>query len=80
VNIIQLRTHVDLRNGRGGINKFFSEAEGYKITLKERVFTILLGEKLVTCTPIENCIEFIPEVNNGEEISTKKARVSTKAG
>ncbi len=80
MNIIQLRTHVDLRNGRGGISKFFAEAEGYKITIKDRVFTILLGEKLVTCTPIENCIEFIPEVTNGEEISTKKARTSAKAG
>lgn len=79
MNIEQLRTHVDLRNGRGGINKFFCKAEGYSITLKERVFSISRENKLITCTPIENCIEFIPEVTNGEEISIKKARATAKA-
>jgi hypothetical protein len=80
MNIVQLRTHVDLRNGKGGINKFFCKAEGYDVTLADRVFSIYLKGKLITCTPIENCIEFIPEVTNGEEASTKKARASAKAG
>jgi len=79
MNVIQLRTHVDLRNGRGGINKFFCKADGYEVTLLDRVFSISLNGKLITCTPIENCIEFIPELISGEEISTKKVRAKALA-
>lgn len=76
MNIEQLRTHVDLQDGRGGIKKYFCKAEGYSIILTDRVFSISRNEKLVVCTPMENCISFIPEVTNGEE-TAKKAR--TKA-
>ena len=80
MNVEQLRTHVDLQDGRGGIKKFFCKAEGYCITLSERVFSISRADKLILCTPMENCISFVPELTNGsEEISTKKARASTKA-
>lgn len=71
-----LRTHVPTRNGRQGICTSFQSNDGYNIILTDRVFRIMLGDVLVTCTPIENCIEFTPEAADGTE-NAKKQKATT---
>ena len=55
-----VRTHVDIRNGSGGINKYFCTPD-YLIDLDEklRVFSIYKRDgSILTRTPMENCIDF----------------------
>lgn len=78
MRVLWMRTHVPVRNAKGGISCSFFEPE-YEIDLRDRVFYISKCGAFVTSTPIENCVEFTPDGDSKEtEAPAPKARRTNK--